>query len=135
MNWLKRAEIEDRISGKSYLRVIETSALSIPERLHEYDPNMFICFNYLNNEFEVHSLRNRERNTFALSVPFPELDHNLLDLVAMRDQNRRPLKEILREIEQKNEAIDRARERNRDDELHMIAKDSANRLFKKHYAM
>jgi methionine salvage enolase-phosphatase E1 len=80
-------------------------------------------------------IRNRERNTFALSVPFPELDHNLLDLVAMRDQNRRPLKEILREIEQKNEAIDRAKEKRRQDELHMIAKDSANRLFKKHYAM
>jgi hypothetical protein len=135
MNWRKRAEIEYRISDKPYLRVVETSAFKIPERLEEYDENMFICFNYLNNEFEVHSLRNRERNTFALSVPFPELDHNLLDLVAMRDQNRRPLKEILREIEQKNEAIDRAKEKRRQDELHMIAKDSANRLFKKHYAM
>lgn len=135
MNWLKRAEIEDRIRGKSYLRVIETSAQRIPERLHEYDPKMFICYNSLLGEYEVHSLRNREGDTFALSIPYRTLDTRLLDLVARRDQNRRPLKAILREIEEHNAAIDRAKEKRRQDELHMIAKDSANRLFKKHYAM
>ncbi|HBC94475.1 MAG TPA: hypothetical protein DCZ10_16635 [Pelotomaculum sp.] len=135
MNNQRYNEITDRIRGKPFLLLIETSATSIPERLEEYDPNMFICFNSLLQEYEVHSLRNREGDTFALSIPYSVLDTRLLDLVAKRDQNRRSLKAILREIERHNEAIDKAKDRRRKDELHMIAKDSANRLFKKHYAM
>jgi len=135
MNWIKRADIDNRIQGKSYLRVIESSVLSIPERLEEYDPQMFVCFNSLLGEYEVHSLRNRERDTFALSIPYSVLDTRLLDRVAQRDQNRRPLKVILREIEERNEAIDKAKQKRRDDELHCMAKESANHLFKKHHAM
>ena len=135
MKQLKRAEVNDRIRDKPYLEVIETSVNGIPERLAEYDPVMFICYNSLLNEYEVHSLRNREGNPFTLSVPYPSLDVRLLNLVARRDQNRRPLKAILHEIERHNAAIGRAKERQRQDELHCIAKDSANRLFKKHYAM
>jgi hypothetical protein len=123
MNRIKLNEITDRLEGKPYLSLVETSVLKIPERLEEYDPNMFICFNSIIQEYAVHSLRNREGNTHALSIPWPELDHRVLDFVAMRDQNRRPLKEILREIDQHNEAIDIRKDKQRHNDLNAIARE------------
>ena len=116
---------------RHYLSLVETSVLKrIPERLEEYDPNMFICYNSLIPEYQVHSLRNREGNTFALSIPWPDLDQRTLELVSRRDQNRRPLKDIVREIDEHNEAIDKAKDRKRSNDLNAIARETRS-VFKR----
>jgi len=130
MNGTKQNEITDRLRGKHYLSLVETSVLKIPERLEEYDPNMFICYNSLIPEYQVHSLRNREGNTFALSIPWPDLDQRTLELVSRRDQNRRPLKDIVREIDEHNEAIDKAKDRKRSNDLNAIARETRS-VFKR----
>ena len=135
MNTTKLNEITDRLQGRSFLLPVETSVLNIPERLEEYDPNMFICFNSKTQGYEVHSLRNREGNTYALNIPWPELDSRVLKLVSRRDQNRRPLKEIIQEIDEHNETLERQKQATRDNELSGMARETANHLFKKHHAM
>lgn len=130
MNKSKLREIHDRISGKPYLHVLETNPYGIPERLEEYDPNMFICFNSLLQEYQVHSLGNKEKNTFALSVPWKELDSRILDYVASRDQNKRPLKEIIREIDRRNEEREERNIRHRRSELNAIARETRT-IFKR----
>lgn len=122
LNSSKLTDIEARIYDKPYLHLAETSVLSIPERLEQYDPNMFICFNCLLQEYEVHSLRNRG-DTHSLSIPWPDLDQRTLDLVARRDLNRRPLRAIIKEIDDHNDAIERDRQRQRSRDLNAIARE------------
>lgn len=122
MKLTKLNEIHDRLQGKSFLFLVETSIYHIPERLEEYDPNMFICFNSLIQEYEVHSLRNKG-DTHALSIPWAELDQRTLDFVADRDQNRRPLKDIIREIDKRNEEREKRREKYRRSEINSIARE------------
>lgn len=122
MNLQTNNEIYDRLLRKPYLLVLETSLTQIPERVAEYDPNMFVCFNHLLGEFEVHSLRNKG-DTHALSIPYPELDNRTLQLIAMRDQNRRSFKEIMREINLKNEKLVETKKRHRRSDINAIARE------------
>jgi len=123
MNRTKINEIFDRIRPKQYLTLVETSVCKIPEAIEKYDPSMFICFNYKSQQYEVHSLRNLGFDTKAMSIPWDELDQRTLELVAQRDQNRRPLKEIIKEIDDYNQAIEDARERQRANDINSIARD------------
>ena len=118
----KLNEITDRLRDKPYLSLVETSVCKIPEALEQYDPAMFICFNNIAQKYTVHSLVNKG-DTHCLSIPWEELDQRTLELVAQRDQNRRPLKEIIREIDEYNQAIDDARDRKRRNDINSIARD------------
>lgn len=55
------------IRGRPWLRLVETSATQIPERLNELDPNLFVVYNLVKQRFEVHDC----------SVPFRNLTYVL----------------------------------------------------------
>jgi hypothetical protein len=133
MKLAKLNEIRERLTGKRWLEVMETNVFNIPERVAEYDPNMFVCYNRALGEYEVHSLRNRDDNTHCLSVPWAELDDRTLKLIAARDLNRRYLKDIVREIDERNAKIETDRDARRRDEWGQVAKDTANMAFRRHY--
>lgn len=115
-----RDERYERLRGKPHLLILDTSVLKIPERLAEYDPNMFICRNLTRGAFEVHSLRN-QGDTHALDIPWNKLDGRTLELVAERDQNRRPWKDIIRDIDRRNELREERNKRQRKNEIHAMA--------------
>ena len=129
MKRIKINEIDNRVHGKPYLFLVETSVNKIPEAIEEYDPAMFICFNVLRQEYEVHSLSNRG-DTHAMSIPWDTLDQRVIELVWRRDQKKHSLKEIIRDIDRHNEEIEERRQRDRRNELNAIARDQRG-VFKK----
>lgn len=56
----------------------------IPERLYEYNSNLFLCFNNATDQFEVHSLDNKG-NTYCATLPFPTLDSRTIHWVWEND--------------------------------------------------
>lgn len=118
----RREEIKRRLWGKHYLRVLETSAYQIPERLYEYDPDLFVVFNIRSQKYEIHSLANKG-NTHCVTVPWDQLDVRAIELFAKGDQRRRSFKEIIREIDEYNEKLERRHEKYRRDELNAMARE------------
>lgn len=118
----RKLEIESRLCGKYHLIVLESSLLHIPERLLEYDSDLFIIFNTKTQKFEVHSLAN-QGNTHCLTVPYEELDDRAINMFAKYDQRRRSFKAIIREIDRENEVMGKREAKNRRSELNAMARE------------
>lgn len=129
MKRTKINEIEHRLHGKPYLSLVETSVNKTPESLEDYDPAMFICFNSLNQEYEVHSLSNMG-DTHAMSIPWDTLDQRVIELVWRRDQKKHSLKEIIADIDRHNEEIEERRKRQRSNDINAAARETRS-VFKR----
>jgi len=130
---MKRSKLNDityRLQSKPFLMLVETSVNRIPEAIEDYDPNMFICFNTLDQSYEVHSLRNKG-DTHAMSIPWSVLDQRVIELVWRRDQNKHSLKEIMRDIDRHNKAIDERRDRQRHSDINAAARETRT-VFKRY---
>jgi len=114
-------QINERLRGKHHLRPLFTSTYFIPERLSEYDPNLFVVFNTKKQRYEVHSLANKG-DTFGFVVPLNELDYRTLYL-ARKNNLRTRGKQIFREIDEANEKLERSNARQRDNEIRAIAEE------------
>ena len=110
-----RQQIYDRLSRKHHLIPIFSSVTHIPERLREYDENLFVVLNTRKQCYEVHSLANKG-DTFCLMIPLGELDARTLYLVRKNNLHTRG-KEIFKEIDKHNERLERSNERRRRDEI------------------
>lgn len=73
MKTAKRDKIEIRLSSKPFLHLIERNVYDIPERIEEYDEDMFVVFNAIRQTYELHSLQ-YPGDTFQLTFPHSELD-------------------------------------------------------------
>lgn len=129
MKRTKINEIEQRLHGKPYLFLVETSVNKIPEAIEEYDPAMFICFNSLNQAYEIHSLSNRG-DTHAMSIPWETLDQRVINLVWRRDQKKHSLKDIIRDIDRHNDEIEERRQRQRRSDINAAARETRS-VFKR----
>lgn len=123
-----RQQIYDRLSRKHHLIPIFSSVTHIPERLREYDENLFVVFNTKKQHFEVHSLAN-QGDTFGLTIPLNELDARTLYLVRKNNLRTRG-KEIFREIDEHNERLEKANQNRRKDEIRDVA-EKVHPAFKK----
>ena len=85
-----------------YLKMIEEDLFDISHRLKEIDDGYFLVFNFLNDRYEVHHMR--QKNTFQFSVPYKELDCRTLKLACETRVER--LKDLLRQMEQENAALE-----------------------------
>jgi len=120
-----KEEIRLSLRGKHHLIPIYTSALSIPERLHEQDKDLFIVLNCRSQRYEIHSLANKG-GTLVMSIGLNELDARLFEIVRRNDLRTRGHK-ILAEIDAHNEALDRENSRKHRD---FLENEVAERLFK-----
>lgn len=116
----RKQEKYDRIAGKHHLKIMETSVCGIPERLEDYDSGLFLVFNCQTQKYEVHSLGNTE-NTYCFAVPHDELDARAISTVERNDTKKRRIKDIVAEMDAKNEALDRNEARRRRDDVKAIA--------------
>jgi hypothetical protein len=123
-----KEQIRDRLKGKHHLIPVFTSVFAIPERLKEYDENLFVVFNTKKQHFEVHSLAN-QGDTFGLTIPLNELDARTLYLVRKNNLRTRG-KEIFREIDEHNERLEKANQNRRKDEIRDVA-EKVHPAFKK----
>jgi hypothetical protein len=118
----RKEEIRRQLWNKPHLKVMESNVLHIPERLYEYDPDLFVVFNIRSQKYEIHSLANKG-NTHCVTVPWNQLDVRAIELFAKGDQRRRSFKEIIREIDEYNEKLERRHEKYRRDELNAMARE------------
>jgi len=117
-----RDKIQDALRGKPYLKLVETNAYSIPERLQEYDHNLFVVFNTNRQKFEIHTLANKDNQTFGFMYPYDELDARALRLVRQFDVRLRG-RAIERELDENNERLKKQIERQRKNDLRGIAEE------------
>jgi len=74
----------------------------IAKRLREIDPDYRVWYSYRKHKYEIHNVGQRG-GTYALTVPYGELDERTLRLVIRtRAEN---AAEFIREIERKNAAL------------------------------
>lgn len=118
----RRLEIDIRLRGKPHLIVQETSLIHIPEQLYKYDPDVFVVFNTKSRKFEIHSLAN-VGNTHCLTVPYDGLDERAMRMFAKYDQRRRSFKEIIWEIDQHNERLEKWEDKFRRSEINAMARE------------
>lgn len=120
-----KEKIKRRLRGKPHLIPVYTNVYFVPERLKRIDPNLFVVFNRRTQKHEIHSLANIG-DTFALLVPFSELDGRCEQHVKKFDLKRHG-KEIFRRMEEKNEELERANERQHKNDLQSIAREMYTR--------
>ena len=113
--------IRERLKGKHHLIPIFSSVTHIPERLREYDENLFIVLNTKKQWYEVHSLAN-QGDTFGLIVPLNQLDARTLYLVRKNNLRTRG-QEIFKEIDLENEKLEKSNERRRRDEIRAVGEE------------
>lgn len=71
-------KVRRAIANRPRLTPIFGSTLHIPERLHEYNADLFVCHNVVSGRFELHSLSNPGIDTFCAELPFKSLDNRTL---------------------------------------------------------
>lgn len=107
--------IQDRLRGKVHLLPVLFHSLNVPERLKEYDPDLFCVFNLKRKRYEVHSLDNKG-NTYCFTVPGNELDSRVFSILRSGSIRNRG-KEIFREMDRENERREESAERSRRNEI------------------
>lgn len=142
-----KLSFEREVRLRPHLLPVFSSLYQIPERLREYDPNLFVVLNAIRNIekaegvpvsertpfppgvipkwgawYEIHSLAHTG-NTFAMAVPYGELDARILrdvwsgDLRVHGDR-------IFREIDEHNERLEATNRRDLRNFASAMARDS-----------
>lgn len=72
------------LKDKPHLSPVFSSALNIPERIKEYDQDLFLVFNNKNERFEIHSYEGGE-TSYNATLPFKSLDARTLRYIRQND--------------------------------------------------
>lgn len=72
------------LKNRPHLRPVFSHVLNIPERVKEYDPDLFIVFNHNNERFEIHSYEAGE-TSYNATIPFKDLDARTLRYIRQND--------------------------------------------------
>jgi hypothetical protein len=94
------------IEKRKHLRPLFTNTNDIPQRIREYDPNMFVVYNTQTGFYEVHSMAHIF-DTFATQIPFKVLDIRALWWLKMHSLKDKSIYEYASEIDEKNEKLKR----------------------------
>lgn len=103
-----------------YREVITTSTFNIPERLKIIDNGYFVVRNHQTEQWEIHN-SNQKDGTFALSIPFNELDERTIDRV--KRTQIQYIKNIVAEMERNNEKLEKDKEQRLKDFTETTTKD------------
>lgn len=69
----EKHEIRVLLADRPHLTPIFSSTLCIPERVKEYDDEMFVVFNNRNGRFEIHT-KEAGQTTYNATIPYKQLD-------------------------------------------------------------
>lgn len=81
---MEREHIHYLLHGKHHLKPVFTNVQDIPQRVKEYDPELFIVFNTKNQRFEIHSKDGGE-TTYNATIPYKDLDERTIRYIRKND--------------------------------------------------
>lgn len=105
----EKHEIRILLADRPHLTPIFTSTLYIPERLKEYDDELFLVFNNNTERFEVHTKYGGE-STYNATLPYKTLDARTLRWI-WRNDIRVHGHEIHKRIERSEEQFKKRKEK------------------------
>lgn len=117
-----REEVWKSLRGKPHLIPLFTNVYAIPERVFEYDPEFFVVYNSDREKFEIHNLSHYP-NTYALTVPYKELDVRALRFL-WRNDIRVHGKAIFERVEASDARAEKAKEREWKNWVEDVAKET-----------
>lgn len=79
-----KEDIYHLLKGKPHLSPVFSHACFIPERVKEYDPDLFLVFNSSNDRFEIHSYEAGE-TSYNATLPYKSLDARTLRYIQRND--------------------------------------------------
>lgn len=101
-------DVRYRLRHKPRLTPIFGSTHNIPERVFEYNPRMFICYNIVKGRYEIHNLD--QEDTYCADLPYLSLDARTMRWIWQNDI-RIHGKELFRRLDQEEENMKRAKDR------------------------
>jgi hypothetical protein len=106
---MNKEAILDAVRHRPRLSPIFGSTHNIPERVAEYNPDLFLCHNVVTDRIEVHSLAN-SGDTFCANLPYKSLDARTIRWIWENDI-RVHGKNIFKRIEASEQAYERMKQR------------------------
>lgn len=100
--------VREKVEYRPRLIPVFTSDQNIPERLREYNENLFMCFNRHEQRFEIHSLE--QSDSYCTTIPYKDLDARTIRWVWQNDI-RVHGKEIFRRLEREEDQREKAKKR------------------------
>lgn len=122
------AQVRRAVQHRPRLTPLFGSTLNIPERLYEYNLNLFICHNEVTGRFEIHSLDNKG-DTKCGDLPFKTLDNRALHYIWDNDI-RVHGEDIFRRIEQSEENHKKSKDRDFKNWVESVGKETRSMFAK-----
>lgn len=132
MDWQFEHDVKEKIREQYHLSPILHSTLNVPERLHEYHPRLFICFNNKTDRFELHSLD--QQISLCSPLPYKALDARTLRWVWQNDI-RVHGQAIFQRIEQSEELFKKRKDREFKNWVEDVASETQSMFAKDAWAM
>lgn len=120
-------EVQRKIDDKPRLTAVFSSTLNIPNRLHEYNERLFICYNNVSERFEVHSLD--QEFSFCAELPYKKLDARTLRWIWKNDV-RVHGKALMDELEQNLQNSEKAKDREYRNWIEAVGKETKSMFAK-----
>lgn len=100
--------VREKVEYRPRLIPVFTSDQNIPERLREYNESLFMCFNRVEQRFEIHSLD--QEDSYCTTTPYKSLDVRTIRWIWQNDI-RVHGKEIFRRLEREEEQRENSKKR------------------------
>lgn len=133
MHFEYQQSVRRKIEDHPHLVPLFGSTHCIPERLYEYNPDLFLCFNGKTDQFEIHSLANQGDSICGV-LPYRHLDARAIRYVWENDI-RIHGKNIFRRIEQGEEKQKKQKDREFKNWIEDVAKETQTMMAKDAWAM
>lgn len=133
MDYHFERNVLEKVQYRPRLIPLFDHVLDIPQRLYDYDPSLFVCFNKHTQRYELHSL-DQEGDSFCATLPYKDLDARTLRWVWKNDI-RVHGKDIFRRIEKSEEDFKKSKERQQRNWMQDIASETQSLFAKDAWTM
>lgn len=108
MDYRYERQVLEKVEHRPRLIPLFDHTFNIPQRLYEYDTNLFVCFNRHTQRYEIHSLE--QEDSYCTTLPYKDLDARALRWVWKNDI-RMHGKAIFNRIEKSEEDFKKRKDR------------------------
>lgn len=109
MDYRFERDVLEKIQYRPRLIPLFNHTLDIPQRLYDYHPSLFLCFNRHSQRYELHSLE-QEIDSYCATLPYKDLDARTLRWIWKNDIRVHGTN-IFRRIEKSEEGFKKSKDR------------------------